>query len=160
MNQEQQEKQAYLENKVAKYLDSKGQLPGTYLSKQVQETKENMNHMNNPFFLLNLDNNLSIYHANDELYHVFDTDSESFDQIYQNSFTYTWTFQDQTETLRTVRESLQVEGSYQGEVDVITATGKMKTLCLGLTRSVLEGTGELLFGTVTAVTDVGAEENG
>lgn len=90
-----------------------------------------------PCFYLNLDSNLSLYSANEEFYHIFETNSESFAELYQNQFRFALSFHYQAFLL----EKLQQCNEYKEIVEIITASGVLKRFWFQVTgRKGKEGT--------------------
>lgn len=99
-----------------------------------------------PWFLLNLDRNLSIYYANAEFYDTFETTSETFAKLYSNCLRYALTFQDQEKHKQKLPQNLEFGRSYHDEVEIITATGTVRTLSFRVIRQKIDETGEKLLG--------------
>ncbi len=114
--------------------------------KRVEMAKEFVDTASQPYFLLNKDKYLSIFYANKEFYHIFDTDSETFANLYQNAFTYTLTYQEQEKQEQSMMRKLEESQNYQDEIEVITASGGQKLLFFKVIQRKLDETGEKLLG--------------
>lgn len=110
------------------------------------KAKELVDQANHPSFLLNMDDQLSVYYANPEFYHVFGTDSETFAHLYHNRFRYTLTFQHQISQIKNMWCKLEKKGQYDGDLDIITASGGLLSLNFQVIRQKITETEEKLLG--------------
>lgn len=108
---------------------------------------------NSPYFLLNLDENLSIYYANQEFYHVFETNSETFAQLYQNRFVYTLTYQEQIEQKKALPIFSDNISGHQTKMEIITASGGTKSLFFHFQKEKIGAAGEKLCGRLLSLAE-------
>ncbi len=88
-----------------------------------------------PSFVLNVDQDLSLYYAEEDFYNIFETDSETFAELYQNQFRTALSYHHQGFLL----EKLQKQGEYCEDVEIITSSGNLKQFCLKVQQIKLEG---------------------
>ncbi len=103
-------------------------------------------------FTLLHDEELSIKQANDEFYRFFETDIKNFEDIYQNKFHYTLTFQDQMKQKKEMSLLLSENKIYESIVDVITASGRIKKILIHIEKIMLKETGEKIVDSVLQAT--------
>ncbi|MFI3254764.1 MAG: hypothetical protein R3Y63_10575 [Eubacteriales bacterium] len=118
------------------------------MCEQFIEAKDLDSQETEAYFLLNMDDNLSIYYANSEFYRIFETNSEHFSTLYQNCFGLTWTYHHQMEQKELLSSAFLKDSSYSGDVQVITATGKLKNLMFRLEKQSIGKKGEKLVGSL------------
>lgn len=114
--------------------------------------KKTLDKIQKPLFLLNLDENLSLFHGNPEYFNLLGGDSSSFRETYSNFFKYTLVYQHQTTFMDSLKTYLAQTGSMKKvkkmdqEVDIITETGEVRSLFLSM-KAIIHGTEKLLLGT-------------
>lgn len=86
-----------------------------------------------PSFVLNQD--LSLHYAEEDFYNIFETDREIFAELYQNQFRFTLSYHHQGKLM----ETLQAQGTYCENVEIITSTGALKSFCLSIQQMKQQG---------------------
>lgn len=114
--------------------------------KKMELAKDFVDTATEPSFVLNMDDNLSVYYANSEFYDTFGTDYDSFCNLYHNAFRYTLTIHHQISQWNTMHAVFGKKDQYGSAVEVITASGCMKELYFYVKRNKMGEAGEKLLG--------------
>lgn len=115
-------------------------------SEKMRLAKDLVDGAEEPFFLLNLDDHLSVYYANNEFYDTFGTDIETFSTLYCNGLRYALTMQEQLTQRKTMPTAWALQERYDSVIDIITASGCLKTLNFSVILKKFDGAGEKLLG--------------
>ncbi len=118
--------------------------------KKMELAKHYVDNAKEPSFLLNMDENLSVYYANSEFYDTFGTDFETFSNLYHNAFRYTLTIHHQINQMKTMSAVFGEKDCYASAVEVITASGRLKELYFYVKRNKMGEAGEKLLGYLVA----------
>lgn len=140
MNQKQKYKKS--ETTIKKELDF-------FCENSEEQAKNLVDHVQQPAFILNIDDRLSVYYANMEFYDVFSTDETTFYQLYQNRFSYTFTFDHQLQQLKKIHEFIARKNNYQSSTEIITSMGDVKEISFDIILKKIDKAGEKLFGFIS-----------
>lgn len=91
--------------------------------KQIDESEK-------PMFLAQIDENLSIYHANDSFYHLFADSQEEFEKFFQNNLISALQCKDGEKFTTDLEDILQSQVDFQQDIKIINASGQKQMIYL------------------------------
>ncbi len=102
-------------------------------------------------FVLNTD--FSVYSANEEFYNIFETNMETFTELYQNQFRFALSFHHQAYFLEKVEEQTELSQEFSQDVEIVTATGALKRFILSVKASKWGEAGEKFLCSLMELSD-------